>query len=155
MICRGKTGSNAMLCFRSILGGESGAFLRLLFVQFLGVRSVKDSCNDWSGDFLLTTSKGNLNLCYPILHSNQPYTIIQFFLPSKYTPSISSDDPGVCRQLQQKRTFVVCFCFLFLSPPFSCKFFRRLSFWWTTYCKISGKWNCVLGLVLLILLVFV
>lgn len=72
-------------------------------------------------------------------------------------PVVSSfgGDPGLSRQWQQKRILVVCFCFLFLSPPFSYMCFRRLSFWWATYCKIGGKWNCVLGLLLLVLLGFI
>lgn len=97
-------------------------------MPFPDARIFKDSCNDLSGDFLLTTSKGSLQLHYPMLHSNQPYRIIQLFLPSKYTVSVCGNDPGACRQLQQKRTSVVCFCFLFLSSPFSCMFLRRLSF---------------------------
>lgn len=97
-------------------------------MQFPDVRSFEDSCNELSGDFLLTTSRGSLKFYSPIFHSNQPYTVIRLFLPSKYTASMCGDDPGVCRRLQQKRTLGVCFCFLFLFPPFSYMVFRRLSF---------------------------
>lgn len=69
-----------MLCFRSVFWGMDGEFLRLFYVPFPDVRIFEDSCNDLSGYFLLTTSKGSLKLHYPILHSNQPYRIIQLFL---------------------------------------------------------------------------
>lgn len=84
-------------------GGKEVISRRYFMCNFLMVRSFKDSCNDLSGDFLLRATC-SLKLCYPVLHTKQPYTIIQLFLPSEHTPSACSDYPGVCRQLQHKRT---------------------------------------------------
>lgn len=82
MMYWGKKSSKATLCcgFRFFgAGGRRSSWL--FYVRFPDVRNFKDSCGNLSGVFLLLTSRGSLKLYYPVLHSNQPYTIIQLFPP--------------------------------------------------------------------------
>lgn len=100
-------------CAQIFFWGLDREFLRLFYVPFPDVRVFKDSCNDLSGDFLLTTWKASLKLHYPVLHSNQPYRIIQLFLPSEYIVSVCGNDPaGSCNRKE-----LPWFAFAFSSCP--------------------------------------
>ena len=112
VIYRGNIGSNAMLCFRSISGVESGEFLRLFYVQFPDVRSFKDSRNDLSGDFLPTTLKRQpeVALSYTSLKSavyNNP-VVSSLLSTHRVCAALVLESAGSCNR---KGLFMVCFCF--------------------------------------------
>lgn len=126
-VLRKKSSKATLCCGFRFFGGGGRRSSWLFYVRFPDVRNFKDSCGNLSGVFLLLTSRGSLKLYYPVLHSNQPYTIIQLFLPSKYT---------VCAGMvleaagSHSRKGLSWFAFAFSSCPlhFSYKVFIRLSF---------------------------
>lgn len=128
-----------MLCCRFSSGGRWGEFL-FFCVWFPDVRTFKDSCNSLSGDFLLSTTRHSLKLYYPVFNSNQPYTIMQLFLPSKYAVRAGMIQESACGCSRKGLSWLA---FAFSSCPLHFHMWLLVGcFWWTAHCRISGKWNC-------------